>query len=96
MRMPTERSVDNWFYILIKYVFNSLLAVIRVVIHVQRFILSIWRIIRHIVMMPTHVLAGIFIIIYRSGRYLLGGWLMRTIIILAVWTFILLEFIIVD
>lgn len=47
-------------------------------------------------MMPTHVLAGIFIIIYRSGRYLLGGWLMRTIIILAVWTFILLEFIIVD
>ena len=92
MRIPTERSVDNWFYMLIKYLFNGALALIRVGIHVQRFFLRIGHFIRLVVMAPYHACCAVVKAIMDAGRYILGGWLIRTALLLAVWTFILLNF----
>jgi hypothetical protein len=92
MRMPTERSVDNWFYMLIKYLINGSLAVARVGIHVQRFLLRIGYYCKQVITAPYRAIRAVIAFVIMVGRYILGGWVIRTVLLLAVWTVIVLNF----
>jgi len=45
-----------------------------------------------VVMAPYHAFRAVVKAVMDAGRYILGGWLIRTALLLAVWTFILLNF----
>lgn len=92
MRLPTERSVDNWFYMLIKYLFNGALALGRVYVHIQRFFLGIIYYIRQVITAPYRAVRTVISFIMQAGRFILGNWVIRTMLLLAAWTAIILNF----
>lgn len=96
MRMPTERSIDHWSYELLRYLLNTSLAVFRVGVYVKRFILWIAYLIQQIVMVVFRWMWAIVTSVIEMGRYILGGWVIRTILLLAIWSVFLLYFFVED
>jgi hypothetical protein len=93
LRIPKERSVDNWFYGLIKYLVNTALALIAAWYHIKRFFGSIFTAIWRIAITPFSIVMAIMSAFYRTLRTIYHNGAVRILLILAVWTFILVNFI---
>ncbi len=90
LRAPRERSADNWFYAMLRYVANGILRIVAVGVAAFRAFCFIWRIGKAVCSIPIHVVAVVVSAVGRPLIWLWRRWIFRTLLALVVWPAVLL------
>jgi hypothetical protein len=90
LRLPNGRSADNWFYFVLRYLVNGLLAIITLALGIMRGVKACGRAIHWVFQLPIFVIVTLSSPIRKPIAWLWSQWLFSMLLILAVWTCILL------
>ncbi len=91
LRLPSERSADNWFYALLRYLVNGLLGIITLALGIMRGVKFCGRAIHWVFHLPISIVVSIFSVIRWYIAWLWSQWLFSMLLILVVWTGILVH-----